>query len=225
VAQQYNGYGVIWDVDGTLVDTAQLHFDAWVKFGEYIGREFTQADFTATFGKRNPEIINDLYGPLSPERVAELGDLKETYYREEARHGVELLPGVRRLLEELHAAGYKQAIGSSGPHVNLDLIIELTNSRQYFEAIVGSEDTTRGKPDPQVFLVGAERLGLAPHKCLVMEDAIAGVEAAKAGGMACIGVTFVGHHSPEKLQAAGADLVVPSLERVTLADIEKILRG
>ena len=87
------------------------------------------------------------------------------------------------------------------------------------------EDTQRGKPDPQVFLVAAARLGVAPQRCLVMEDAIAGVQAAKAGGMKCVAVSFVGHHPEDRLRAAGADLVVPSLERVDVATIRRILNN
>lgn len=222
--QQNNGYGVIWDVDGTLVDTAELHFDAWVKLASDLRRDFTRADFAATFGKRNPEIIGTLFQPgLDEEQVADLGDKKEIYYREEAQHGVALLPGTQALLEGLHSEGFKQALGSSAPRQNLELILASTKSAGLFEAVVGSEDTSRGKPDPQVFLIAAEKIGVPPEKCLVFEDAVAGVEAAKAAGMKCIAVTFVGHHSRESLIAAGADLVVPSLELVSIGTVKELL--
>jgi beta-phosphoglucomutase len=185
--------------------------------------EFTQADFTATFGRRNPEIIGSLFPGHTLEETAKLGEQKEVYYRSEAQHGVSLLPGVAELLEELNSLGFKQALGSSAPHKNLELITRITDSLKYFSAIVGSEDTTRGKPDPQVFLVAAERLGISPANCLVVEDAVAGIEAATAGGMKSIAVTFVGHHSEDKLKAAGANLVVPSMEKVSTADILRIL--
>src|SRR6185295_12785231 len=96
---------VLWDMDGTLVDTAELHFAAWVRLCDELGRPFTRDDFAATFGKRNPEILDYLFsGRLSPSEVEELGTRKEDYYKAEARHGVDLLPGVRCLLEGLHAA-------------------------------------------------------------------------------------------------------------------------
>jgi beta-phosphoglucomutase len=216
--------GVIWDVDGTLVDTAELHFAAWQRICEEQGRPFTRADFAATFGRRNPEIIQYLFGDRFGEtQVAQLGDRKEVLYREAARSGVELLPGVRPLLEELHQAGFRQAIGSSAPRANLDLILELTGIASLLQAIVGSEETQRGKPDPQVFLVAAQRLGIAPERCVVVEDAVAGVQAARAGGMKCIAVTFVGHHPPESLRQAGADRVVRSLEEVSLATMTELL--
>lgn len=211
---------VIWDVDGTLVDTAEMHFAAWAKLAAELGQPFSRADFAATFGRRNPEIIHILFGQkYSDAEIARLGDIKENYYRAAAEKGVKLLPGVQELLDGLHARGIKQAVGSSAPRANLDLILRITDSRQYFDAIVAMEDTTRGKPDPQVFLVAAEKLGIPPRRCVVLEDAVAGVEAAKAGGMKCVAVTFVGHHPDEKLKAAGADRVVKCFTEITAGEI------
>jgi beta-phosphoglucomutase len=220
-----NGCAVIWDVDGTLVDTAELHFRAWEDMGRMLNHEFTRAQFAATFGRRNPEIIHEIFGRrFTDTQVAELGEQKEELYRAAAqRQGVELLPGVRALLEGLREAGFRQAVGSSAPRGNLDLILRLTNVDSFFDAVVSMEDTQRGKPDPQVFLVGAAKLGIAPQKCLVLEDAPAGVEAAHAGGMKCIAVSFVGHHSAEKLCAAGAERVVRTLEDVSPAQVEQLL--
>jgi len=215
---------VIWDVDGTLVDTAELHFAAWAKLAAEMGRPFSRSDFAATFGRRNPEIIHILFGQkYSDAEIAQIGETKENYYRAAAEKGVKLLPGVRELLDGLHARGVKQAVGSSAPRGNLDLILRITDSRQYFAAIVGMEDTTRGKPDPQVFLVAAQKLGVPPRRCVVLEDAVAGVEAAKAGGMKCVAVTFVGHHPPEKLAAAGADRVVKSFTEITAGEIVELV--
>lgn len=218
-------FAVIWDVDGTLVDTAELHFAAWARLFGQMGRPFSRDDFTATFGRRNPEIIRFLFRQeFSDAEVARIGETKERYYRTEAEKGVQLLPGVRELLDGLHARGAKQAVGSSAPRDNLDLILRITDSRRYFDAIVGMEDTTRGKPDPQVFLVAAEKLGIPPARCVVLEDAVAGVEAAKAGGMKCVAVTFVGHHSAEKLKAAGADRVVKCFTEITADEMLALLK-
>jgi beta-phosphoglucomutase family hydrolase len=212
---------VIWDVDGTLVDTAELHFRAWEELCRGLGRDFTRADFAATFGRRNPEIFRHLFGERFGDRdMDELGFRKEELYRAAARGGgVELLPGARALLEGLHAAGFRQAIGSSAPLANIELILAMTRSAAFFQAISSAEDTQRGKPDPQVFLVAAEKLGVPPRRCVVFEDAVAGVEAAKAGGMMCVAVTFVGHHPAEKLRAAGADRVVRSFSELSPDDV------
>lgn len=225
MASTATAFAAIWDMDGTLVDTAELHFLAWEKVCQELGRPFSRADFAATFGRRNPEIIRHLFGGrFSARESADLGDRKEVLYREAARAGVAPLPGVADLLEGLHQAGFVQAIGSSAPRANLDLILELTGLQRYFTAVVASEDTQRGKPDPQVFLVAAEKLGIPPARCLVLEDAVAGVQAADAAGMKCIAVTFVGHHPAELLHRAGADLVVPSLEQVAVAEVRWLLR-
>jgi beta-phosphoglucomutase len=219
-----NGSAVIWDVDGTLVDTAELHFAAWSRLSRDMNLPFTRADFDATFGWRNPEIIHQVFGThYTAVEVADLGRRKEEFYRAAAREGVDLLPGARSLLEGLHAAGFRQAIGSSAPLENLDLILGLTDTRRFFDAIVSAEDTQRGKPAPEVFLVAAAKLGVPPGRCVVMEDAVVGAQAARAGGMKCVAVRFAGHHPEEALAAAGADLVVPSLEQVSVQTVRRLL--
>ncbi|HVS39748.1 MAG TPA: HAD family phosphatase [Gemmataceae bacterium] len=217
-------YAAIWDVDGTLVDTAELHFRAWEATAAERGRPFSRDDFSRTFGRRNPEIIHILFGDAIAGRDAEeLADRKEVLYRAAAAAGVELLPGVRALVDDLDGAGFGQAIGSSAPRANLDLILRLTGVRRFFDVIVSMEDVQRGKPDPQVFQVAAQRLGMSPARCVVLEDAVAGVEAAKAAGMKCIAVRFVGHHSVDSLRQAGADLVADSLEQVSAGAVRRLL--
>lgn len=215
---------VIWDVDGTLLDTAELHFAAWKRLADELGKPFSREAFKATFGRRNPEIIHLLFEErYSDAEVAALGARKETYYREAAKSGLTLLPGARELLNELHRAGFRQAVGSSAPRENLDLVLRLTGTTDLFQAVVAMEDTHRGKPDPEVFLVAAERLRVSPSRCLVCEDAVAGVEAARAGGMKCIAIAAVGHHSPDRLRAAGADRVIATWQEVTAAQIRELL--
>jgi beta-phosphoglucomutase len=212
---------IIWDVDGTLVDTAEQHFRAWSRLAAEIGEPFTRADFAATFGWRNPEIIRKLFDPDADDaRCRELAERKEDLYRASVREeGTRLLPGAARLLAAFAAEGRPQAVGSSAPPGNLDLLLGLTDTRRYFASVVTGDDVTRGKPDPEVFLTAAAKLGADPRRCVVFEDAPAGVEAAKAGGMRCVAVTFVGHHPAERLRAAGADLVVGSLDDVSVGQV------
>lgn len=215
---------VIWDMDGTLVDTAELHYQAWRELTRHMNKPFSRADFAATFGWRNQEIIPKVFGSqYTAKEIQELGDRKEELYREKARQGVDLLPGARALLAGLREAGVKQAIGSSAPRANLDLILEITASAPFFQAVVSMEDTRKGKPDPEVFLCAADKLHVPPQRCLVIEDAPVGVQAARAGGMRCIAVTFVGHHDPKVLQAAGAELIVPSLEKISAHEVRRLL--
>src|ERR1700734_3345497 len=120
-------WAILWDVDGTLVDTAELHYQAWQALATEIGKPFTRADFAGTFGWRNPEIIPKLFGmDYSEAEIDALGHHKEDLYRAQAQKGVQLLPGVRPLLEELHEAGFRQAVGSSAPRANIEMILDQT---------------------------------------------------------------------------------------------------
>jgi beta-phosphoglucomutase len=219
-------FGIIWDLDGTLVDTSELHYQAWSTLARELSKPLSREAFEATFGRRNAEIVRLLLGgEYSDEVVLQLGERKEELYRAAAAGEIELLPGARSLLESLPAAGFQQAIGSSAPRANVDLILRLTHTERIFSVIVSMEDTQRGKPDPQVFQVAAERLGIPPDKCVVIEDAVAGVQAAKAGSMVCIAVRFGGHHSTQALRQAGADLVCESLQEVSLQTIKELIGG
>ena len=220
------GFGVIWDMDGTMVDTAELHFRAWQATAAELGRPFSRTDFQATFGRRNPDILHILFGTrFSEQEMTLIGDRKEEMYRAAAQAGVEPLPGVLDLLQMFRGLGFRQAIGSSAPRANVELILSLTQTQNYFDAFVGMEDVARGKPDPQVFLRAAQMLQVIPERCLVLEDAVAGVQAAKAGGMKCIAVRFVGHHESEALRAAGADLVVDTLVEVGLEIVKLLMQA
>jgi beta-phosphoglucomutase len=216
-------FAAIWDVDGTLVDTAEWHFRAWVRMAAELGRPFTRADFAATFGRRNPEIIRGLFGDqFTDQRVLDIGSRKEEYYKKMLENGVDLLPGVSAMLQDLKNAGFQQALGSSAPRGNVDLILRLTRTEGYFDAIIAMEDTQRGKPDPQAFLLAAERLQTQPSRCVVFEDAVAGIEAARAGGMKSVAIRFVGHHPVADLRRAGADRVVQTLEEMDAAAVKAL---
>jgi len=214
----------IWDVDGTLVDTAKDHFRAWQQLTAELRWSFGEADFARTFGWRNPEILRFLFDPnMSDATVAELGLRKETLYRESIAHGrVSLLPGVGRLLKELQAAGIRQVVGSSAPRDNVTLLLTQSGIADFFADIVTGDDVIQGKPDPEVFLKG---MTTSPEQCVVFEDAVAGVQAAKAAGMACIAVTFACHHPAASLYAAGADRVVSSFEELPTAEVLALAPG
>jgi beta-phosphoglucomutase len=217
-------WAVLWDVDGTLVDTAELHFQAWLALAHELGKPFTRDDFAGTFGWRNPEIIPKLFGAdYTHDEITKLGNRKEDLYRAEAIKGIELLPGVLAMLDAIANLGGRQAIGSSAPRANLEMILDHTATRGLFAAVVAMEDTPRGKPDPDVFLRAAAQIGVQPSRCLVLEDAPVGIQAAKSAGMRAVGITFVGHHSAATLRAAGADLIVRSLEEVTVAQLRALI--
>lgn len=211
-------HAVIWDLDGVIIDSAEAHRQAWQRLAQEEGIQLSDADFWATFGKRNDDIIPVIWGPQPPERVQALADRKEAYFRELIRKTAAPLPGSIELLRGLHEAGFLQALASSAPIENIQLISEVLGLRQYFTALVSGETVARGKPAPDIFLKAAQELGIDPGQCLVIEDAVAGVQAAHAAGMRCIAVA--GNRDLPGLRQA--ELMVKSLTEVEVARVRSL---
>lgn len=181
---------VLWDLDGTLVDTEELHWLAWVETLAAEGVEIAREQFLRTFGQRNASFLGKWLGPgASAEDIERVGDAKEAACRRLIRErGCPLLPGARAWLERLRAEGWLQAIASSAPRLNVEAMLAGAGIRDFFDVAVAAEDVSIGKPDPQVFLTAAKRLGVKPARCVVVEDAPAGIEGARRAGMASIGI-------------------------------------
>jgi beta-phosphoglucomutase family hydrolase len=196
---------VLWDLDGTLVDSEEFHWLSWRDTMRGEGVELSYDRFLASFGQRNDRILGAWLGAdADPDRVRRIGNAKEAAYRRLAEtHGLQPLPGARQWLTALRASGWQQAIASSAPGQNVEVMLQVLGLTPYFDALVSAEDVTIGKPDPQVFLTAAAKLGVQPSRCVVVEDAAAGVEGARRGGMRSIGVTRNG--------TLDADLFVRSL--------------
>ena len=200
----------IFDHDGVLVDSLEFHQQAWFELGRRTGLSFTPEFIHETFGMTNPAIFRRLLGDaISDHDVQAYSELKEVCYRDVARGKIALMPGVRAALDLLTARGVKLAIGSSGVLLNLELTVNECGLTGRFAAIASLEDITRGKPDPQVFLVAAAKAGCAPAHSVVFEDAPVGIQAAKAAGMYAVGITTT--HPARALEQAGADEVVDNL--------------
>ncbi len=212
--------GVIFDMDGVLIDSSSFHRESWRLAGPEFGFEMTDAAFLKTFGMPNRAVLAHVYGrELPPEQVEAISDRKEALYRELAQHDLQALPGAVALVRALGAAGFRVALGSSTPLVNILFVLRIIGLEGAFEAIVSSGDVTIGKPDPEVFLKAAAGIGLPPAQCAVVEDAVVGVQAAKAAGMACLAVTTT--HPAASLQAA--DRIVASLETVGPAEMRELV--
>lgn len=196
---------VLWDLDGTLVDSAEYHWRAWRDTLREEGVALTYAQFLDSFGQRNDRILHAWLGAdTSDDRIQRIGDAKEAAYRRLAEvEGLSALPGAAEWVARLHADGWKQAIASSAPRLNVEVMLRVLGLRRYVDAIAAAEDVTRGKPDPQIFLEAARRLTMPPSRSIVVEDAAAGIEAAHAAGMRCIGVS--------RTTVLAADLPVRSL--------------
>ncbi|MHB1558544.1 MAG: HAD family hydrolase [Isosphaeraceae bacterium] len=209
-AESSRRYLAIFDHDGVLVDSLEPHQRAWHEMGRRTGLPFTPEFIHATFGMTNPSIFRRLLGDaITDDEIRRYSDMKEECYRDVSRGRISLMDGVREVLDALTAHGILLAIGSSGVRPNLELTVEECGLLGRFATIASLEDITRGKPDPEVFLVAASRAGADPSRSVVFEDAPVGIQAARAAGMYAVGVmTTV---SAEALRQAGADEVVPNL--------------
>lgn len=197
---------VLWDVDGTLVDSAEYH---WLTWREALAREqfaLTRARFDQTFGQRNDTILRSYFGANFPDaEIARIAAAKESLYREMVRaRGIEPLPGVLHWLVKLNADGWRQCVASSAPRANLEAIMSALRIEKYFAAVASAEEVKRGKPHPDIFLTAAEKVSVAPARAVVVEDAPAGLEGARRAGCRTIGVLTT--HA-----TLAADIVVKTL--------------
>jgi len=206
--------GVIFDVDGVLVDSYDAHFESWQVLGRARGFEFPKRLFLRTFGRTTREVLAETFGAtrFTPAEIAELDRCKESIFRDILAWQLPIMDGAVELIDQLHAAGFRLAVGSSGPPENVQLVLRHLQREDVFHGVVTGVEVTRGKPDPQVFQVAAERLRLEPRSCAVVEDAVAGIRAAKTAGMTCVALLSKGHSAAD---ASEADHVVRSLRELS----------
>ena len=206
-------YAVIFDVDGVLVDSYQPHWQSWQRLAEETGAIFSEENFAATFGQTSREIIRRFWpGDHDDQSVKQLDDRKEYLYREILHEHFPAMAGAVDLIDALLADGFHLGVGSSGPPENVTLTLRQLERAEVFEAVVTGRDVHRGKPDPQVYRLAAERLGVTPARCVVIEDAAPGIEAAHRAQMACVGLVSTGRTREE---LAAADLLVDALGALT----------
>lgn len=200
---------IIWDLDGVVVNSMEFHYAAFREVLAERDRELSREEYFDTLiGLRNDDILRRLLGELSLEEIERLNAAKEESFRRRIADKAKALPGAAELVRRARQAQLRQAVVSSTARENIGLILDSLKLTGAFDAVVGQEDATRGKPDPQGFQIAAERLGVARAECIVIEDAPEGIAAGKAAGMRCIGVTTT--RAPERLSQA--DLVVGTLE-------------
>jgi beta-phosphoglucomutase len=212
---------VIFDMDGVLVDSYAAHFASWREACAERGVTMTEAAFAAGFGRTGAEVLRELWpGPIGPAELAAIEDAKEQRYRAMIGDAFPAVDGARELVESLAAAGFRLAVGSSGPPENVALVVDRLGLAGCFGALVTGRDVVRGKPDPQVFALAAERLGVRPEHALVVEDAAVGIAAAHAAGMLAVGYVGTGRTAGE---LAAADLVVRSLRELDPAVVRELL--
>jgi beta-phosphoglucomutase family hydrolase len=209
----------IWDLDGTLVDSSDCHWVAWQHALAAEGHTVTWDQFVNTFGMRNDLLLQEWLGPaVSADTARRIGEEKDRQFREALKaQGVQPLPGVLEWLARLQADGWRLAIGTSSPRANLDASLAASGLGRYFATTVSADDVSHGKPDPEIFLLAAARLGADPQRSVVVEDAPTGIEAARRAGMRSIGVSAL--HT-----LAAADLCVTSLEDLSPDAFDGLIR-
>jgi len=188
------------------VDSEECHWQAWRETMAAEGIALSHEEFRSTFGQRNDAILRRWLGAdVDAGRMRRVGDAKEELYRRLVRAGgLGALPGAEDWVRRLRGEGWAQAVASSAPRLNIEVVLEVMGLADQFEATVSAEDVQTGKPDPQVFLLAASRVGVPPARAIVVEDAAAGIEAARRAGMRSIAVARDGGQLP-------ADIVVRSL--------------
>jgi HAD superfamily hydrolase (TIGR01509 family) len=202
---------ILWDMDGVLADTSQLHFKTWASVLTEENIPFDRQKFHMIYGLKNLDLLPILTDrPLVPEWVERITDQKEVAFRQALQGHLLPLPGVVRWLKLFNSRGFLQAVASSAPAENVEVVVDELGIRKYFDALVTPGDLP-GKPNPAVFLLAARRLGVLAQNCTVIEDSIPGIEAACRAGMRCIAVQTT--NPPEALTQA--DLVVETMEQLT----------
>ena len=213
--------GVIFDMDGTLVDSYQANFESWQQIAEKDGVVITEELFRKTFGQVNRDVIAASWpGTLDDDKVEEININKEIIFRDLLRKNFPPMSGALDLIKTLHTEGFKLAIGSSGPKENVALSSEQLGINPYLGGAVSGSDVKHGKPNPEVFLTAAAKIDVPPEQCVVVEDVRFGIEAAHAAGMKCIAILSTGH-TVEEIQSA--DKIIHALSEITPSLIRELV--
>ena len=207
-------------MDGTIVNSLPCHKRAWIETFGKRGRDFTDDDFKWANGRKNEEIIPRILDlKMSLEEVNLIANEKEATFRRLVKDNIKALPGAVELIRSLAEVKMQLALVSSTPKENIELITKTMGIKKYFNLFINGGDVKEGKPNPQAFLLAAKKLGVEPKNCVVMEDAVVGVQAAKRAGMYCVAVT----NAYRREDISEADIVVNSLEEITVKTIEELL--
>jgi beta-phosphoglucomutase family hydrolase len=214
-------FGVLWDMDGVLVDTGQLHYETWAEALAQAGVDYSYEMFHRTFGMENRLVLTTILGREPDEAfITEVSGRKESRFRDLIRGQAQPMPGVVEWLQRLKARGARQAVASSAPLANIDLVIDSLDIRQYFDAVVSAQGVA-GKPDPAVFLKAAALIDVPPARCVVVEDAVVGIQAARSAGAHVIAVTT----THPRAALAAAETILDSLLELPEHAFEELALG
>ena len=217
--------GVLFDMDGVLVNNLEIHRQAFAEFFRRYGVERTFDELSRVFGKGNDDIMGELMPADVVERVGirQLGYEKEAIYRGIYAPIITPQPGLLAFLAECEREGLRSAVGSSGYKANVDFVLDKCNIRRYFEATVAGDEVTRCKPDPEIYLTAAAKLGLDACECVVFEDAEAGIEAAKRAGMKVVALATT--FDREFLATTDADMIIGDFRDISVEQLRTLVEG
>jgi len=210
--------GVIFDLDGVIVDSHPLHKQAWRTFLASVGKEASESDLDFILeGRRRRDILIHFLGELSDSEVQEYGNKKDEFFRQ-ACAALNPVAGSVECVKALHQSGFRLAVATSASRARALWTLQQLNLLHYFEVVVTGDDVGQSKPDPAIYRLAAQRLSLSPDGLLAVEDSVGGVHAAKLAGLRCIGIA-VGQNVCSLIEA-GADRVFPNLAEVSMSDLE-----
>ena len=216
---------ILFDMDGVLVNNLEIHRQAFAEFFRRYGVERTFDELSRVFGKGNDDIMGELMPADVVERVGirQLGYEKEAIYREIYAPIIEPQAGLLEFLADSAKAGLRCAVGSSGYKANVDFVLDKCDIRRYFEATVAGDEVTRCKPDPEIYLTAAAKLGLSADECVVFEDAEAGIEAAKRAGMKVVALATTFDRA--FLENTDADLIINDFRDITVEQLRELVEA
>ncbi len=215
----FKEYGIIWDMDGVLIDTAEAHYQAWKNTLSNYGIDFSRKYFDDTFGINDSSLVIEVIHPKPTDiMIQEISLQKEMLYRKGIKKSLVIYPGAKEILGACQAHGFKQALDSSAPQENIDATMEISGLRPFFDRVI-STDGMPSKKFPDAYLAAATALNLAPDHCLVVEDSILGIEGAKKAGMTCIAIAST--HPQNRLQQA--NWVASSIEKLNIVIFQTML--
>lgn len=198
--------GVIFDMDGVIVDSHPFHRRAWHKFLRSVGKDVSEEDLDFILdGRKRHEILRHFLGELSEPELANYGNCKDEFFQQVLTE-VEPIRGIVRFVRHLRRDGILAAVATSGSDRRTKFTLNQLGIMQYFQVIVTGSDVAEGKPDPGIYRIACQRLGVTPGKLLAFEDAVSGVLAARGAGIQCIGVGQ-GEHAHKLRQAGAADII------------------
>jgi beta-phosphoglucomutase len=214
--------GIVFDMDGVIIDSHPIHRQAWRTFLQSEGREVADAELDFILdGRKREEILCFFLGELTPSQIAHYGARKDEMLRRLAEH-MRPIRGVVEFLESLSQAGIRMALATSASYPRAHGTLKELNLAGYFDAVVTGDEVATSKPDPAIYRLVAERIKEPPENLLAVEDAVSGVKSARAAGMRCLGIASA--ERARQLRTAGADQVIPDFDSFSLERLKASFR-